>query len=336
MVYEGDVKVISDDGKTFTFDSPEGVAWLQMYVDMVKAGTVDNDRPDHRRRPRRPRCSSRPARRRSTRPARTSSAKSRPTTQACTATWPSVPPRVGKSGVAGQGPDGASPSRRTPSSRTPSIALAQFFTNPRSMVEFAKQVADLPVDPRPRTTIRSSRRRPTPIEDSARPIAKDIISQVRRHRPDHPQEGRRQRRSSSRRSSRRCSTASPRSRRSTDAVADGQRADPVAQPLARSPGPPRLGHRLARPRASRRTGRHHRTDHDQQGSRPRPTCSSRRRSCCSAIFVAVPDRRGRLLQLHRLRHRPPPVWIGLENYRAAARRPDVLAGARRTRSSTCS
>ncbi len=41
MVYEGDVKVISDDGKTFTFDSPEAVAWLQMYVDMVKDGTVD-------------------------------------------------------------------------------------------------------------------------------------------------------------------------------------------------------------------------------------------------------------------------------------------------------
>ena len=41
MVYEGNVKVLSDDGKTFTFDSPEAVAWLQMYVDMVKAGTVD-------------------------------------------------------------------------------------------------------------------------------------------------------------------------------------------------------------------------------------------------------------------------------------------------------
>src|SRR5215216_2791054 len=41
MVYEGGVKVISDDGKTFTFDSPDGVAWLQMYVDMVAADTVD-------------------------------------------------------------------------------------------------------------------------------------------------------------------------------------------------------------------------------------------------------------------------------------------------------
>ena len=41
MTYEGDVDVIAADGKRFTFDSPEGVAWLQMYVDMVKAGTVD-------------------------------------------------------------------------------------------------------------------------------------------------------------------------------------------------------------------------------------------------------------------------------------------------------
>ena len=42
MVYEGNVKPISADGKTFTFNSAEGVAWLQMYVDMVTAGTVDN------------------------------------------------------------------------------------------------------------------------------------------------------------------------------------------------------------------------------------------------------------------------------------------------------
>ena len=38
MVYEGNVKLISDDGKNFTFNSPDAVAWLQMYVDMVKAG----------------------------------------------------------------------------------------------------------------------------------------------------------------------------------------------------------------------------------------------------------------------------------------------------------
>ena len=38
MVYEGGVKVFDDAGTTFAFDSPEGVAWLQMYVDMVTAG----------------------------------------------------------------------------------------------------------------------------------------------------------------------------------------------------------------------------------------------------------------------------------------------------------
>ena len=42
MVYEGDVEVINDAGTAFTFDSPAGVDWLQMYVDMVAAGTVDN------------------------------------------------------------------------------------------------------------------------------------------------------------------------------------------------------------------------------------------------------------------------------------------------------
>ena len=42
MVYEGGVKVYNSDNTAFAFNSPEGVAWLQMYVDMVKAGTVDN------------------------------------------------------------------------------------------------------------------------------------------------------------------------------------------------------------------------------------------------------------------------------------------------------
>src|SRR4029077_15561907 len=42
MVYEGNVKVYNADNTSFAFNSPEGVKWLQMYVDMVKAGTVDN------------------------------------------------------------------------------------------------------------------------------------------------------------------------------------------------------------------------------------------------------------------------------------------------------
>ncbi len=41
MTYEGDVDVLAADGKSFTFDSAAGVEWLQMYVDMVKEGSVD-------------------------------------------------------------------------------------------------------------------------------------------------------------------------------------------------------------------------------------------------------------------------------------------------------
>ena len=43
MVYEGNVKIISDDAKTFTFNTPDAVTWLQMYVDMYKKGTLDTD-----------------------------------------------------------------------------------------------------------------------------------------------------------------------------------------------------------------------------------------------------------------------------------------------------
>ena len=42
MIYEGGVKIFNADNTKFTFDSPEAVKWLQMYVDMVKDRTVDN------------------------------------------------------------------------------------------------------------------------------------------------------------------------------------------------------------------------------------------------------------------------------------------------------
>ncbi|HSB00709.1 MAG TPA: extracellular solute-binding protein, partial [Anaerolineales bacterium] len=41
MVYEGKVNVYDEKSKKFTFDSPEAVDWLNMYVGMVKDGTVD-------------------------------------------------------------------------------------------------------------------------------------------------------------------------------------------------------------------------------------------------------------------------------------------------------
>ncbi len=175
MVYEGNVKVISDDGTTFTFDSPEGVAWLQMYMDMVADGTVDKtvltaeqDRtgldlfvsgmaafyqtgPNLIREVR----------------------ANNPGLYGYLAV---VQAPVGKSGVVGKGLMGISVKQDTEFPNA-SIALAQFFTNPRSMLEFSKIVAIYPSTPASYDDPFFSTP-PVAIEDSARPIAKDIISKL--------------------------------------------------------------------------------------------------------------------------------------------------------------
>jgi putative chitobiose transport system substrate-binding protein len=173
MVYEGGVKVISDDGKTFTFDSAEGVAWLTMYRDMVKAGTVDNtaltttdDRTGLLL------FSAGQAPFYQTGPNLIREVKSNNETlynDLATAMAP-----LGKSGVTGKGLMSISVKGDTKFPNA-SIALAQFFTNPRSMVEFAKQVAIFPSSPKAfEDPFFSSPG--TAIEDSARPLAKDIIA----------------------------------------------------------------------------------------------------------------------------------------------------------------
>jgi ABC-type glycerol-3-phosphate transport system substrate-binding protein len=173
MVYEGNVKILADDGKSFTFDSADAVAWLQMYVDMVKAGTVDqtalttqDDRvgllifsagqaPFYQ-----------------TGPNLIREVKSNNAT--LYEDLAVVPAPVGKSGVLGKGLMGMSVKADTKYPNA-AIALAQYFTNPRAMVEFAKQVAVYPSsaeafkDPFFSST-------PELIEDSARPIAGDIIA----------------------------------------------------------------------------------------------------------------------------------------------------------------
>jgi ABC-type glycerol-3-phosphate transport system substrate-binding protein len=173
MVYEGNVKVLSDDGTQFTFDSAEAVSWLQMYVDMVKAGTVDqaalttqDDRvgllifsagqaPFYQ-----------------TGPNLIREVKSNNAT--LYEDLAVVPAPVGKSGVLGKGLMGMSVKADTKYPNA-SIALAQYFTNPRAMVEFAKQVAVYPssaaafADPFFSST-------PELIEDSARPVAGETIA----------------------------------------------------------------------------------------------------------------------------------------------------------------
>lgn len=173
MVYEGGVKVISDDGKTFTFDSADGVAWLKMYADMVAAGTVDNtaltttdDRTGLLL------FSAGQAPFYLTGPNLIREVKSNNETlynDLATAMAP-----LGKSGVTGKGLMSISVKKDTKYPNA-SMALAAFFTNPRSMVEFSKQVAIFPSSPKAfEDPFFSSPG--TAIEDSARPLAKDIIA----------------------------------------------------------------------------------------------------------------------------------------------------------------
>lgn len=173
MVYEGNVQPISADGKSFTFDSADGVAWLQEYVDMVKAGTVDRtvlvtdqDRVGLDL---------------------FTSGKA-----AFYATGPNlirdvrannpglygylgvVPAPVGKSGVIGKGLMAISINAKTKYPNA-SIALAQFFTNPVSMLAFSKIVSIYPSTPASYDDAFFSAA-PVAIEDSAKPFAKDAIS----------------------------------------------------------------------------------------------------------------------------------------------------------------
>ncbi len=175
MTYEGGVKVISDDGKKFTFDSPDAVAWLQMYVDMVKAGTVDKTVlvTDQDR----------------TGLDLFSSGKA-----AFYATGPNlirdvrannpglygyldvVPAPVGKSGVVGKGLMAISVKKDTKFPNA-SLALAAFFTNPQSMLEFSKIVSIYPSTPASYDDPFFATK-PVAIEDSAKPFAKDAVSKL--------------------------------------------------------------------------------------------------------------------------------------------------------------
>jgi ABC-type glycerol-3-phosphate transport system substrate-binding protein len=173
MVYEANVKPISADGKTLTFDSPEAVAWLQMYVDMVKAGTVDNE------------IMTTPADRIGLLLFESGAAPFfqsglnlirdvKANNSQLYADLAVVPAPVGASGVLGKGLMGISVNAKTKFPNA-SIALAQYFTNARSMVEFAKRVSIYP------SVIKSyddpffSSSSPL-IEDSARATAKDVIA----------------------------------------------------------------------------------------------------------------------------------------------------------------
>ncbi|MFL5779517.1 MAG: extracellular solute-binding protein [Chloroflexota bacterium] len=174
MVYEGNVKILSEDGKTFTFNSPEAVSWLQMYVDMVlKDKSVDTDiltAPIDRLGLASFSAGTSPFWQ--TSPNLIREIKSN--NQTLYNDLAVVPAPVGKSGVISKGSMGISVKADTKFPNA-SIALAQFFTNPRSMVDFAKRVPIYPSSPSayddPFFSAAGSA-----IEDSAKPLAKGIVS----------------------------------------------------------------------------------------------------------------------------------------------------------------
>jgi putative chitobiose transport system substrate-binding protein len=175
MTYEGGVDVINEDGSAFTFDSAEAVEWLQLYVDMVAAGTVDrtalltdDDRvgldlfttgqaPFYNTGPNLIR-------------------EVRANNPGLYGYLDVVPAPVGKSGIVGKGLMAMSVKADTPYPNA-SIALAQFFTNPQSMLEFSKIVAVYPSTPSSYDDPFFSAE-PVAIEDSAKPYARDSVSKL--------------------------------------------------------------------------------------------------------------------------------------------------------------
>ena len=174
MVYEGDVEIINEAGTEFTFDSPAAVEWLQMYVDMVAAGTVDRNTLLGEDRVGLDLFTSGQAPFYITGPNLIREVRANnPALYGFLATAPAP---VGKSGVVGKGLMGLSVKADTEYPNA-SIALAQWFTSPRSMLEFAKEVAVYPPTPASYDDPFFSEE-PVAIEDSAKPIARDMVSQL--------------------------------------------------------------------------------------------------------------------------------------------------------------
>jgi putative chitobiose transport system substrate-binding protein len=174
MTYEGGVKAMNDDRTKFTFDSPEAVTWLQMYVDMVnKDKSVDTDAL-------------------TTALDRVALLIFSAGQAAFYQTGPQLirvvksnnpdlydnlaiaPLPLGKSGVT-QPTSMAISVKKDTKFPNASMALAAFFTGPRAMLDFAKIVPIYPSTPAAYEDPFFSQQ-PDLIEDSARPLAKDLIS----------------------------------------------------------------------------------------------------------------------------------------------------------------
>jgi putative chitobiose transport system substrate-binding protein len=183
MTYEGGVDVMNADGTAFTFDSQDAVDWLQTYVDMVAAGTVDrsalttaDDRVALEL------FTSGQAPFYQTGPQLIREVKdSNPDLyqQLAIAPFP-----VGRSGVIQPTSQGIAVKADTQYPNA-AMALAAFFTNPISQLEFAQQVAIYPSTPAAYDDPFFSET-PELVEDSARPLAHDLIEQEQNILPSIP------------------------------------------------------------------------------------------------------------------------------------------------------
>ncbi|MDR3574505.1 MAG: extracellular solute-binding protein [Anaerolineaceae bacterium] len=184
MAYQGGVKVMSDDGKTFTFNSADGVAWLQMYVDMVNKGLLDktaltttDDRVGLQI------FTTGKAAFYQTGPQLIRDVRSN--SPGLYGYLAAVPLPVGKSGKTGPTSMAISVKKDTKFPKA-SLALATFFTDPQSQLEFSKIVGIYPSTPASYDDPFFSGT-PVAIEESVRPLAKGLISQQADIMPQIPQ-----------------------------------------------------------------------------------------------------------------------------------------------------
>ena len=183
MAYQGNVKVYDPATKKFTFDSPEAVEWLKMYVDWVKDGTLNktvltttDDRVglDAFIQGQSAFYQTGPQLIREVR-------SNNPALYGYLATRP-MP--VGKAGVVGPTSMALSVKKDTKFPKA-SLALAAFMTDARSQLEFSKIVGVYPATPAsyedPFFTAKT-----VAIEEEVRPLAEGIISKQADILPEIP------------------------------------------------------------------------------------------------------------------------------------------------------
>jgi ABC-type glycerol-3-phosphate transport system substrate-binding protein len=182
MAYQGGVQVYDPDTQKFTFDSPEGVAWLQMYVDLVKAGTIDRAPLLVEDRVGLELFTSGRAAFYQTGPQLIRVV--RDNNPGLYGYLTAVPAPVGKSGALNPTSMAMSVKADTKFPKA-ALALAVFMTNPRSQLEFSKIVGIYPSTP---DSYEDSffTEKPVAIEEEVRPLARDIVSKQADIVPEYP------------------------------------------------------------------------------------------------------------------------------------------------------